>query len=115
VGVLKPLPGPYEILELADGQSIEFSIVRYEVGLVTIRPRYLPAGEEKTIKAMRVYVKRADKPIGVDWWDITSQLLVAHLEGILKNVGKLPVRVRIKAFGYAPKKRFQVEVLGVGE
>ena len=114
MGVLKPLPGPYEILELSDGQSIEFSIVRYETGLVTIRPRYLPVGQEKTIKAMRVYVRREDKPVGVDWWDITSQLLVAHLEGILKNAPKLPVRVRIKAFGYAPKKRFQVEVLGVG-
>jgi hypothetical protein len=109
------LPGPYEILELADGQSIEFSVLRYEVGSVVIHPRWAPPGTERVIKAMRVYVPRSDKPIGVDYWDITSQLLVAHLEGILKSVGRLPIRVRVKAFGWAPKKRFSVEVLKVGE
>jgi hypothetical protein len=75
----------------------------------------MPPGAERVIKAMRVYVPRGDKPIGVDYWDITSQLLVAHLEGILKSVGRLPIRVRVKAFGWAPKKRFSVEVLKVGE
>jgi hypothetical protein len=112
---LKPLPGPYEILELADGQSVEFSILRFEVGSVVIHPRWMPPGAEKTVKAMRVYVPRSDKPVGVDYWDITSQLLVAHLEGVLKTVGKLPVRVRVKAFGWPPKKRFMVEVVKVGE
>jgi hypothetical protein len=112
---LKPLPGPYEILELADGQSLEFTILRYEIGSLTIHPRWMPPGSEKAIRAMRVYVKREDKPVGVDYWDLTSQLLVAHLQGILGSVPKLPVRVRVKAFGWAPKKRFTVEVLKVGE
>jgi hypothetical protein len=112
---LKPLPGPYEILELADGQSLEFTILRYEIGSLTIHPRWMPPGAEKAIKAMRVYVRREDKPVGVDYWDLTSQLLVAHLQGILGSVPKLPVRVRVKAFGWAPKKRFTVEVLKVGE
>ena len=108
----KMLPGPYEILELADGQSIELTIKSYEVGNVTIHPRYLPPGQTKTVKAMRIYLDPKEKTIGPPYWDITSQLLVTHLESVIKTAGKLPLRVRIKAFGYPPRKRFQLEVLG---
>ena len=111
---LKPLSGPYEILELADGQSAEFTVLRYEVGSVTIHPRWMPPGSEKTIRAIRCFVDRRDKPLGPDYWDITSQLLVAQLDTLFKQVNKLPVRIKITAHGYAPKKRYALEVVKVG-
>lgn len=105
----KELPGPYEILELSDGESKTLTILKYQEGTITIHPRYLPAGTAKVVRALRVYVPRSEKPTGTDYWDITSQTLVYTLLPFLRS--KIPRRIKITAHGYAPKKRYSLEVI----
>jgi len=105
------LPGPYELLELADKQSLELVITGYVKGEVVIHPRYAGAPAEKTITAMRVYVDPATKPLGPAWWDITSQTLIAQLEPFIKGITAASRRVKLTAHGVAPAKRYAVEIL----
>jgi len=106
---LELVPGPYEILELRDGESIELRVVRWLLGYMEIRPRFAP-GTVKRIRVLRLWVPREVKPIGVDYWDITSQTLIAQLEPWLRRADFRRLRFTIKAFGVAPRKRFTVEV-----
>jgi hypothetical protein len=103
------LPGPYDIMELKDGEVREFTILKLVEGEMVIRPKYRPGPEEKRIRVWRVFVPRSDKAVGTDYWDITSQTLGYTLKGVV--AGGLPRRVRVKAVGFAPAKRFQVEVV----
>ena len=106
------LPGPYELLELADKAALELLITGYQKGEVVIHPRYAGAPAEKTITAMRIFVDPATKPMGPSWWDITSQTLIAQLEPLIRGATRdKPIKVKLLAQGVAPAKRYSVEVL----
>lgn len=104
------LEKPMELLELADGQSLTMTVTKFIDGETEIEPGYLPKGVKKRIKCLRVYVPRAEKPAGADYWDITSQTLIYTLLPLLQ--GALPVKVQVTAHGWAPRKRSSVVVLG---
>lgn len=108
---LPQIPPPHEILELADGQEIVFTVQDYMVGRMTIEPRWPGAPKEKTIVAIRVFVPPEEKPVGPPYWDITPSTLVFQLLSILPNIEKGRTKIRIKAFGERPRKRFMVEVI----
>ena len=108
---MEELPPPYEILELADRQSIEFTPLKWVRGIIKIKPRYPGAPPEKVVRAIRIYVPRSEKPVGPDYWDITPATLVYQLWGILSSPPPVPFKIRITAFGVAPKKRFMIEVI----
>lgn len=103
------LPGPYEILELNEGQSVEVEVLRFVEGEVEIHPRYLPPGTAKRVKALRLYVPPGLKPVGTDYWDLTSQTLVYSLLPLLKVEGVR--KVKITAHGFGPQKRYSVQTL----
>lgn len=105
---LKELPGPYEIFELADGESKTLQVTKWELGTAFIKTREVPEG--KTIKVLRVYVTTAVKPIGVGWWDITSGTLIAQVLPFLEKPDFTRKKFTIKKYGVAPKARFTVEV-----
>jgi hypothetical protein len=105
---VKELPGPYEILELVDGESRELVITGFVVGSMVIRPPHAPNG--KQITAVRVMVPKQIKPLPPYYWDITSQTLVAQVLPYLQAGGYVGKKFTIKKFGVAPKARFTLEV-----
>lgn len=105
---LKMLPGPYEIFELEDGGKISLMTTAWEIGLITIHTADVPAG--KQVKAMRIHCTPATKPIGVDWYDITSQMLIAQLLPYLEIPGFEKKLFTITKYGVRPKARFMLEV-----
>lgn len=102
------LPGPYEIFEIQDRESMLFQVVRFEEGEITINPKGQPAG--KVVEAMRIYVTPTSKPAGVPYWDITSKLLRAQLRPFLQDPVQSKRLFKVTAHGVPPTKRFSVEV-----
>lgn len=105
---LKTLPGPYEIFELPDGGKSRLRVMDWKLGLIFIQTADVPAGKE--VKAMRIYVTSETKPIGVNWYDITSQTLIAQLQPYLEIAGYQQKAFTITKYGVRPKARFMLEV-----
>lgn len=103
------LPGPYEILELADGQTVTLHPERFDLGWMPITPTDGRPG--KKIIALRLHVRRADKPIGPSFYDVTAQHLVNDLLPIVEPPRLPGYAVRITKHGFAPRARFTVEVI----
>ena len=102
------LQGPFEILELDDGETLVTKILRWEIGEVTIHPAYKPEGKE--ILALRIHVPRESKEYFPWWWDITSQTLVAQLTPYLRRPGFEAKTYTITKHGIAPRARFTLGV-----
>jgi hypothetical protein len=105
---LEELPGPYEILEMTDREVRTLRIVAWQLGLMKIQTGEAPQG--KVIKALRIFVPAETKPIGVSWYDVTSQTLIAQLLPFLEQPGFANKTFIITKYGTAPKARFTVEV-----
>ena len=106
---LKELPGPYEILDLRDGESIDLRVERWELGKMRIRVRR--TGEEKEIIALRVYVPPELKPTLPHYYDITANTLRAGLLPYLEKPDYRRYIFRITKIGVAPTARFMLEVI----
>ena len=102
------LPDPMEALELQDGQSARFRVLRYEVGEKTIKPDHAPTG--KLIRIVRVHVPKEDKPGFPHYWDVTSARLVAQLLPFLESPDFARKTYTVTARGIPPKKYFNLEV-----
>jgi len=105
------LAQPYEILELRDGQSLTMHIQKWELGTMLIKPRYPGAPGEKEILVLRLTLPKAEKPVGLDYWDVTAQTLIAQLRPLLERRLHEAHAIRVTAHGEAPRKRFTVEVI----
>lgn len=104
------MESPFEILELADGQMVEFRILKWELGETVIHPRFPGAPAEKRINALRVHVPPKFKALFPHYWDITSKTLIAQLLPYLEKRGFEKKTFRVRAHGVAPKKRFTLEI-----
>lgn len=102
------LPGPYEIFEPAEGEAQTMRITSWEYGLMQIKTSEVPVGKE--VKALRIYVSPESKPVGVNWWDITSQLLIAQLMPYLELPGFETHVYTITKYGVKPKARYTLVV-----
>lgn len=102
------LPGPYEILELPNAQTVELLITGRELGDIIIHPRGQAGVTEKIIRVMRVHLAPGSKTVGPPYWDLTAGTLIAQLLPLIPPAPEKPVRVRILATGVAPAKRFTV-------
>lgn len=100
------LPKPYEIYEWSEGESREFTILKYERGELEIQPR--DGRDPKMITVLRLHVPEGEKPEFPHYWDMTSARLTAQLLGMLPPPGGLPLRVSITAIGRAPRTHFSV-------
>lgn len=105
---LRPLPGPYEILDLSDGQGIEFAIDRWEQGTIVIHPKYAGAPTEQTIIALRLHLPIGYKPVGLPYWDITSKTLRAQLLPLLMYRNFNRFLYAITKHGVRPRARFSL-------
>lgn len=101
------LAKPLNLLELQDGESRTFRVVRFEVGEELIRPAHAPNG--KLVRVLRLHVSAADKQDFPHYWDVTSTRLYAQLLGQLQVAGLLSAKWTITARGIQPKKYFTVE------
>jgi len=106
---LRPLVGPYEILELGDGESVTLEITSWERGSMEIRPRWPGAPPVKVIPALRVHLTERSKPYPPRYYDITAKTLQAQLLPLLSEPGFERYEYVITAHGVAPKKRFTLE------
>lgn len=102
------LAGPFEILELEDGETLTTKILRWEIGEVTIHPAYQPGG--KDIIGLRVHVPEDQKEFFPYYWDITGQTLVAQLVPYLRQPGFDTKTYTITKHGVAPRARFSLAV-----
>jgi len=84
VEALKELEPPYEILELKPGETVSFTVVDWQLGKMTIHPRWPGAPKEKVVRAVRVLLLREAR------------------------VPPNRVKITITKVGAAPKARFSV-------
>ena len=111
----RELPGPYEMFDIGDGETRCFHVVRYEIGTVTIHPRYPGAPALKQVEAIRVYVKPGEKEYLPNYWDITQRHLVAALKPLLPEIVSKGLKVCITAVitrpGIQASKRFKIQTI----
>lgn len=105
---LTELKGPYEVLDLNDGDSLVLRIKDWQLGTITIYPPHKPTG--KTVRALRVFVQEGTKLSFPYYWDLTSQRLGAQLEPYLQQPGYQDKVFTITKHGVAPKAHFTLEV-----
>lgn len=101
------LADPRELLELGDGESRTFTVLRWELGEAVIRPRHQPDG--KDVPHLRLHVPPQDKPTFPQYWDVHAKTLVAQLLPWLRSADLPRTRFTVTAHGVGEKKRFSVE------
>jgi hypothetical protein len=99
------LPGPMEYLQPSPGGTVEFTVLKFQVGKATIRPIGQP---QKEVVVLRVWVPQGDKSLYPDYWDVNQQTLIPQLLPWLQAAGGRPLRFRIMRFGTGPSSRFSV-------
>ena len=105
------LMGPYEFWDLASGEKRRIKVSGWEAGDVTIQPRDGIQLAPKVVPALRLHLWPGFKATVPNYWDITSQLLMATLKPMLQS-GKLADKtLEITKIGVAPRARFTLAVL----
>lgn len=108
---LRRLPGPYELLELKDGEGIDLKVIGWERGTMEIHPKWPGAPESKEIPVLRVHVPVEFKAYPPRYYDVTSKTLMAQWIPLLARPDYKKWTFRITAHGVAPRKRFTLERL----
>jgi len=106
---LRPLIGPYEILDLPDRGVARLRIVAWEQGTMVITPKYPGAPSEKEIPVLRAHLASGVKPYPPMYYDITSKTLQAQLVPLLMERGYERYEYVITKYGVAPRARFTLE------
>jgi len=104
------LSEPFEMLELADGQSIRLKADRFEWGETVIHPRYAGAPAEKKIPVLRIHLLSGIKPVGAPYYDVTSKTLQAQLKPLEGDLAAGKTEFVITAHGSGPSKRFSLRL-----
>lgn len=104
------LPGPYELLDLEDEETLTTKIESFDAGEVKIETKRKPEG--KFVNTLRVHVPQHSKDYFPFYWDITSQTLIAQLMPFLEQPGYAQKTYTITKHGVAPRARFTLIVKG---
>ena len=108
IETLNELPGPYELFDLGTGGTRDLRITKFMTGRMTIHPR--PEGRPKEIIALRVWVPDTIKTLYPDYYDVTSQTLIAQLLPHLEAGDYIGKRFTITKYGQGPTARFSLAV-----
>jgi len=108
---LEFMPGPFEFLELKDGESVRLAVQGFKEGFVTIHPRRADAPRERTVRMLRLWLKPGYKPVGVGYWDVNAGTLVAQLRPLLPQLVETGREFIITAHGSPPKKRYSIRLV----
>jgi hypothetical protein len=115
VGIVSSeIPGPYNILDLPEGSSVEFTAVSYVEGMA--EREIIEYGRRVTRKApiMRVYADLKTPVFGTPYLDILSGRTIAFLKAVFMSEG-LPLKLKLTAHGKEPSKWYTVEYSKVGK
>lgn len=103
------LPGPYEILEMRDGEQLQICPESWEFGKMEIRPR--DGRPPKQILVIRLHVSKAAKPTIPQYWDVTAQHLAVALLGYLEHGGPPYPTFTITKHGGGARGRHTLEAV----
>jgi hypothetical protein len=101
------IPGPYNLLDLPEGQSVTFIALKYNIGKA-VREIVTDRGVEHVEgPIMRVYVDLSTPVFGAPYLDILAGRTIAMLEHLFRTVG-LPLKITLTASGREPQKWYEV-------
>ena len=106
---LKTLPPPYEIYEFEPCKPAYFKVVDWEMGKITIKPRWPGAPPEKVVECIRLHVDPETKPYFPHYWDITPRRLVYQLAALLTYIPRDKPWLKIHRDIPGPKAHFSVQ------
>jgi hypothetical protein len=103
------LPGPYEIFDIADGESVDLLVTRIERG----DEFQMTATDGHTFMSspLRLHLVMSLAPGKHPYLDITSKRLIPRLEGLLSTIPGAQKHIKITKHGVAPTAVFTVDVL----
>jgi hypothetical protein len=99
---------PYNLLSLADGQSVEFVAVKIEEGHAK---REIVEGSRKIAlegPILRVHAAPGTFVFGAPYIDILAGRTIAALTSLFKNIKK-PIKLKLTARGREPDKWYEIE------
>jgi len=105
---LKELPPPYEILELEPCTPVYLKPVDWELGKITITPRWPGAPPSKVVECVRIHVDPKTKKYFPYYWDITPRRLVHQLAPMLAQGIPEGMWLKIHRDIPGPKAHFEV-------
>jgi len=105
---LEELSPPYEILETIPCKTYRIKVTGYEIGKITIKPRWVGAPPSKTVVCIRLYTTTEYKPTWPPYWDITPARLVSQLYALLKEGIPENMVLEIHRDVAGPKAHFSV-------
>lgn len=103
------LPGPYEIFDIADGESVDITVTRWEQGEEF--EMTATDGRKFMSSPLRLHLTGPWRPGHKPYLDITSKRLIPELKGLLGTMPGAQKHIRITKYGVAPKATFTTEVL----
>lgn len=109
VGIVSSeIPGPYNILDLAEGQSVEFIAISFVEG--TAEREIIEYGRRIVRKGpiMRVFADLSTPVLGSPYLDILAGRTIAFLRAVFEKTG-FPVKLKFTAHGKEPSKYYTVE------
>jgi len=105
------IPGPYNILDLRDRESVEICIKGIEEG-TAVRETYRYGKPEQIEGPMlRVYTDVETPVLGAPYLDILSGKATMTIKGLWERYKK-PIKVKLIAHGVEPEKWYEIQVLG---
>jgi hypothetical protein len=102
------IKGPYNLLTLADGQSVEFVAVDYKLGWAK---REITVGARRTVvegPILRVFCRPGTFVFGAPYIDILAGRTIASLTSLFSTV-KPPVKLTLIAHGVEPDKWYEIK------
>jgi hypothetical protein len=109
VGIVSSeIPGPYNILDLPEGQSVEFVAISFVEGAA--EREIIEYGRRITRKGpiMRVFADLSTPVLGSPYLDILAGRTIAFLRALFMAEG-LPLKLKFTAHGKEPSKWYTVE------
>jgi len=103
------LPGPYEIFDIGDGESVDLVATRIEQG--DEFEMSATDGRKFMSSPLRLHLTGPWAPGHKSYLDVTSKRLIPELRGLLATIPPGGKHIRIIKHGVAPKAVFSVEVL----
>ncbi|MEM3675387.1 MAG: hypothetical protein QXG08_07960 [Candidatus Methanomethyliaceae archaeon] len=100
---------PYNLLSLADGESVEFTVQDIKIG--TAEREIVERGRRitETIKIARIFLPPGEFVFGTPYLDVIAGRLIETLQAL--NTGmKKPFRLKLTAHGVEPSKWYEPEV-----
>ena len=105
----RELPGPYEILDLKDGESVRLRVVSWERGVAGFHFRRLPPGEVEMVRVLRVHLAAGSKAYPPHYWDIHQKRVISQLLPLLLARGWQHYEYAVTKHGRPPEAWFTVE------